>query len=216
MDNTALKKLTIDDLSSVSEVHLRAFKGRALSTLGKEAVRRYYEWQLLGPHQSICLGAFNDNNLAGFCFGGVFRSATSGFLRKNKWYLTLRVITHPWLIASPIFRERLELGLRILRNNPKEHKVTSINKSEMAQIQSFGILAIGVDPRYQGFGYGKKLMMEEEKNAIEQGFQRMQLSVDKNNYHAIGFYESLGWKKEFSLNGNWSGLMIKWLSPLNG
>ena len=32
-----------------------SYSDRALSALGHEAVRRYYEWQLLGPHDSAAL-----------------------------------------------------------------------------------------------------------------------------------------------------------------
>jgi len=38
--------------------------------LGTEAVRRYYEWQLVGPHEVTAISAYINTELVGFCFGG--------------------------------------------------------------------------------------------------------------------------------------------------
>jgi len=38
-------------LADVAKVHCRAFADAALTRLGCEAVRRYYLWQLEGPHE---------------------------------------------------------------------------------------------------------------------------------------------------------------------
>ena len=74
--------------------------------------------------------------------------------------------------------------------------------------KSFGILATAVDPRYQGFSIGKALMHKAEATAVQQGFQRMHLTVNPSNPQAVGFYESLTWKKP-SLDENWNGRMVK-------
>lgn len=79
-----IKKLEFGNLIDVAKVHKRAFPESALSKLGLEATRRYYEWQLLGPHDTYAIGVFENDLLLGFCFGGVFRGALNGFLNKNK------------------------------------------------------------------------------------------------------------------------------------
>jgi hypothetical protein len=95
----ASRPLVEKDLPAISAIHLAAFPKSALSRLGKGAVRRYYYWLLTGPHpDSFTIGAWQGEQLAGFCFGGKFRGALSGFLRKNRAYLAWRVLTHPWLI----------------------------------------------------------------------------------------------------------------------
>jgi ribosomal protein S18 acetylase RimI-like enzyme len=201
-----IRELTPRDLSSIAATHLRAFPESALTALGMEAVRRYYEWQLTGPHDVAAFGAFTENEMAGFCFGGVFRGAMSGFLQKHRKYLAWRVITHPWLLSSPLFRDRLGNGLSILKRFSKPQGSTAKAPKQL----SFGILSIAVDPRFQGQGAGKLLMAASETVARAQGFAEMNLSVHPANQQAIRFYESLGWQK-VTKSEAWSGEMTKLL-----
>src|SRR4051794_28874673 len=108
------------NLPNVAALHMRAFPGSALAALGTDAVRRYYAWQLDGPHDVVALGAKRGDKLVGFCFGGVFRGALSGFVQANRGFLVRRVLTHPWLVVNPIFRDRLALGVRSLRQFRKK------------------------------------------------------------------------------------------------
>lgn len=212
-----LRNLTKEDLAAIAEVHIAAFPTSAITKLGGEAVRRYYEWQLTGPHDVAPIGAFEDGVMRGFCFGGVFRGALSGFLGKNKQYLAMRVLTRPWLAANPLFRDRLGSGLRSLRSTggsqqqeaDSQHYLARINQLE-EQPKPFGILAIAVNPKSQGGGIGNLLMAESETIARQRGFKEMRLSVNIDNEQAIGFYERLGWEK-LSPHGEWQGRMRKTL-----
>ena len=203
MKNITIRALNKNDLSCVANIHIKAFSDRALTELGREAVRRYYEWQLLGPHEAIALGIFQGEDLAGYCFGGVFRGALSGFLQKNKGFLVWQILTHPWLIAAPFFRERMHLALNGLRRSPPSVVLQAITNSK-----SFGILAIAIDPQFQGIGLGKHLMAEAEQIAINRGFSRLYLTVDINNIQAISFYEDLNWQRS-APGGVWHGSMVK-------
>src|SRR5687767_3624542 len=108
----AVREITLVDLAAVAHVHLLAFPLTALSSLGPEAVRRYYHWQLTGPHDVIALCIVQDGELTAFCFGGVFRGALQGFLRRNRFYLGWRLITHPWLLSNKIVRQQIGVALR--------------------------------------------------------------------------------------------------------
>src|SRR6267142_2937709 len=101
-----IREIQAKDLGHVAAVHQLAFPDSALSMLGTEAVRRYYEWQLVGPHEVTAISAYINTELVGFCFGGLFRGAMSGFVRNNQKFLIRRVLTHPWLMTNPIFRDR--------------------------------------------------------------------------------------------------------------
>lgn len=78
-----LTVLNHDDLPAVAAIHVAAFPDSALTALGVEAVRRYYAWQLDGPHEVFALGVDavqydNDGTIAnkqliGYCFAGGFR-----------------------------------------------------------------------------------------------------------------------------------------------
>ena len=147
--------------------------------------------------------------MAGFCFGGIFRGAMSGFLQKNRTYLALRVLTHPWLAFNPLFRDRLVTGLKVLRrfSKPQSSPAQAVQASKPKK-RSFGILSIAVNPNFQGQGVGKLLMLESEKIARADGFEEMNLSVSTENHQAIGFYEGLGWQK-VARDGSWHGEMVK-------
>lgn len=204
MSKITIRFLEDTDLVAVSAIHIKAFSGRALTQLGMETVRRYYDWQLRGPHEAVCLGIFREECLVGFCFGGTFHGTLSGFLLKNKLFLFLRVLTHPWLIYSPFFRERITLAINTLLRIKSKAPHQSISKTK-----SFGILAIAIDPQYQGIGLGKELITETEKLALERGFDHMHLTVSKDNNISIAFYEKMGWKKAVTIDKVWRGKMVK-------
>jgi ribosomal protein S18 acetylase RimI-like enzyme len=197
------------DLPAVAALHLRAFPQSALTALGREAVTRYYEWQFSGPHDVVALGAWVDADLAGFCFGGVFRGALSGFLRKNRSYLAVRVLTRPWLIANPIFREKAATATRAL-----SPFIVRCGRSPVPvrAPKSFGILAIAVCPQRQRLGIGSALMNACEVIARERGFDQMHLTVHPENRQAKAFYERLGWERIIQ-GRSWRGAMRK---PVEG
>lgn len=118
-----IENIKSNNLQTVAEVHISAFPTSALTHLGKEAVRRYYEWQLIGPHDCLAIGAFDEQGrMLGFCFGGVFRGSLSGFVGKNKKFLVIQVIKRPWLIlTNSIFRDRIRLGLRASKSKHRRH-----------------------------------------------------------------------------------------------
>jgi len=208
-ESIEIRTLGQQDLSAVARIHLQAFPDSALTAMGLAAVRRYYEWQLMGPHDVSALGATDGSELIVFCFGGVFRGALSGFLQKNRSFLVWPVATHPWLAFNPLFRNRLAIGINALRRFSKPHKVVLANQS--VKQSKFGILSIGISPNFQGTGIGKMLMAESEAIARKHGFKEMQLSVSSTNTQAIRFYEALGWEKVIR-DGIWAGEMIKLLA----
>jgi ribosomal protein S18 acetylase RimI-like enzyme len=205
--NLQCSRVRSEDLKSVAQIHLRAFPESALTGLGLEAVRRYYEWQLTGPHGHEFIGIRRAGNLVGYAVGGVSRGATVGFVRRNAGFLACRMLTHPWLIGTSRFRGRLKLGLRSL--SVKKPSPPPVRQSPTGR--SFGILAIAVDPPAQGLGLGKLLINHLETVAIAGGFDRMHLTVEVANAGAIAFYERLGWSR--SIKGEqWTGGMAKSLS----
>jgi len=193
-------------LPLVAKVHARAFPKSALTCLGSEAIRRYYEWQLHGPHEHHFIAVFSKENLAGFAVGGRARGALAGFVSKNKWFLTTRVLLQPRLVFSERGRKALNSGLQALRRLRLQSETPPIRSVESRR--SFGILAIAVDPSYQGKGVGVQLMERFEEVAREHHFTCMHLNVSVNNTQAIRFYEKLGWTRSGS-SAIWSGLMEK-------
>jgi ribosomal protein S18 acetylase RimI-like enzyme len=203
-----LQELGIDDLMDVAKIHMAAFQDSALTWLGRETVRRYYEWQLMGPHEVVALGAFTEHQMLGYCFGGRFHGALSGFLQKNRLYLIGIVLTHPNLFVHPYFRSRVTQSVKILKKNPTRPQPSPAAFAPKMQ-RHFGILAIATRPDVQGKGIGKKLMLRMEAIAGKRDFPVMNLSVDPKNVRAIAFYQRLGWKKYIEGEETWTGRMIK-------
>jgi ribosomal protein S18 acetylase RimI-like enzyme len=212
--NLHIRILNNIDLESIAMIHIVAFPKSALTKLGFEAVRRYYEWQIIGPHDSVNIGAFKDRELVGFCFGGIFRGSLGGFLEKNRNFLILQVIIRPWLLLNPLFRDRIQFATKRVFHflSPAKKETESLTKvSSIPPMPSFGILSIGVLPQYQGLGTSKFLMEYSEDEAKKRGFTKMNLTVHPSNGRAVRFYEKMGWQKDI-INGDWNGHMSKFLS----
>lgn len=211
---TKVVPLEVCDLVKVTCVHLAAFPDSALTKLGREAVRRYYEWQIIGPHDGLNIGAFVGSELVGFCFGGIRRGALGGYLERNRAFLIRRVIMHPWLLANPLFRERAQFAVKRLfgRLVPKRTpapQVVTVNA--VNDVPAFGILSIAVNPTHHGSGAGQLLMQFSEDEARKRGFTKMHLTVHPSNERAVRFYEKMGWRRDYT-NDVWTGSMSKLLS----
>lgn len=203
------RQIKSSDLPAVARVHLLAFPDSALTSLGAEAVRRYYHWQLTGPHDVVALCVVEGGDLTAFCFGGRFRGALGGFLRKNRGYLLWRVATRPWVLAGPIVRQRVGLALRSLGRRRFASQAAPIARASTPRKPTFGILSIAVHPSKVGTGQAKHLMDCLEQAAQERSFSGMHLTVSPKNRQAIRFYERLGWSRDLDVIGSWSGAMKK-------
>jgi ribosomal protein S18 acetylase RimI-like enzyme len=196
-------------LPAVASVHLQAFPDSALTRLGREAVYRYYEWQLFGPHEHHFIGVFDQQSLVGFAIGGKSHGALAGFVRKNKWFLVRRVMLKPGLLLSQRGCGAVMAALRTLRRLRTQPKTPPPSPFDVRN--SFGILAIAVGPTCQGKGIGCQMMMRVECIARQQQFTRMHLTVSTKNIRAIRFYEKLGWTRS-NEGPVWTGLMVKSLA----
>lgn len=70
-EHRVLKVISKQDVGAVARVHLAAFPRSALTRLSVEAVRRYYLWQLEGPHEHWFRGAWVTPRLVGPCVSEV-------------------------------------------------------------------------------------------------------------------------------------------------
>ena len=209
-----IRPIIESDLTSVAHVHMLAFPSSGLTQLGIEAVRRYYLWQLTGPHDSLCIGAFDGVKMAGFCFAGVFRGAETGFLQNNILFLIWHLVTHPTLLTRDIILDRVAYSVRAFRQLMRHNR--KLAREGKLPTRSFGILSIAVNPECQGAGIGRLLMQNAELTACKQGFGSMRLSVKPENHQAIIFYEKSGWQKIPAADGVWRGLMAKTLGDCHG
>lgn len=203
-------ELSLAHLPEIVAVHVQSFPRSATTRLGPEAVRRYYEWLFVGPHQAHYLGAWVDDQLGGFCFCGKFRGAMGGFLARNQWFLARQVLMRPWLLASSEVRSAVVTAMRRLLPASRKPPLPAVPQSH--EDRCFGILAIAVAPRWRRLGLGGEMMKVAESIALREGFEAMGLSVRPENVSAIRFYAALGWVT-LGDNREWRGLLQKKLSP---
>ena len=182
------------DLAGIAAVHVRAFPRSTITAMGAEAVRRYYAWQMDGERVTP-LVVESDRRIVGFCFGGVFRGAMSGFLRRNALFLAAAAAVRAHHFADARFRGHVRQGMRLLWRTVAGPRAgaKAAPAAPAAAVKSFGILAIATDPDHRLKGVGRMLLDAASSDARAAGFTRMHLSVDPGNVEAIRFYEQLGW-----------------------
>jgi ribosomal protein S18 acetylase RimI-like enzyme len=201
-----IRILSENDCADIAQIHLLAFPESALTRLGYEAVKRYYEWLFTGPYDGLAAGVFSDARLVGFVFAGYYRGSLSHFVSRNRSFLFTRILTHPWLAFNSIFLDRIKLALHVLQ--PKKVKGQS---PQPPPNKYFGILAIAVDPGLQKSGIGKLIMDFTEKAALERGYTKIHLTVHPTNINAVRFYEKIGWQRVLT-QAPWKGAMMKEIS----
>jgi len=149
--------------------------------------------------------AEKDGEAAGFCVGGISCGSLEGFLRRNRVWLMVRLVTRPWLFLNPVIMSRIRSALTVLGVLPcRGDAPPPVQRTE----RSYGILSIAADPRWHGAGVGRRLMEDAEGEALARGFRRMRLTVATDNYRAIRFYEKLGWYR-VQQGERWYGYMEK-------
>src|ERR1700752_89092 len=200
----ALRNLNRQDLDAVAAIHMAAYPESSITVMGAETVRRYFEWQMIGPHSASVLGAFSGEQCVGYLLGGVFRDPTGGFLSLNQKYLAWRLLTHPWWLKSENFRQQLRKAVRTLRQR------SDISSKGEVSRQPFEILALAVKPEVKRTGVGKQLMKAAEALARNHTFYEMQLKLDPNDENSLALCQALGWHKTRTGTGeDWRGEMKK-------
>lgn len=198
-----IRQADVSDLPDMSRIHFRAFPDSALTLVGPEAIRRYYEWQMQRAPDLILLVAVIQDSIAGFVVAGRFHQALSGFVRAHRRFLILRVITRPWILLSPRVIRRAWAAGQILTSRRRAAPVLA-----RASGNSAGVLSIATAPTHQGRGVGTALLLKTEQLARERGYEALHLTVSPTNSTAIRLYLHLGWKKTPD-DTTWTGLMTK-------
>ncbi|HEY7785243.1 MAG TPA: GNAT family N-acetyltransferase [Pyrinomonadaceae bacterium] len=199
-----IRVLRKNDLDAMTAIHLAASPKSPISLLGSGAVKRFFEWQMIGPHSASAYGAFIGEMCVGFCFGGIFRGAMSGFVSHNRLYLIGKLLARPWLLSNQSLREHL----RLARSEMQIESQTESPPINPSRPQTFGILALAVSQPFQRQGIGRLLMQHIEEIAHKHSFHEMQLTVDPDDERAITICQRLGWEKVVA-QGEWRGEMKK-------
>jgi ribosomal protein S18 acetylase RimI-like enzyme len=206
-----IRNLNARDLPAVADLHTQAFPESLLTRMGKQLICKYYEWQSQPPNECNAIGAFDGDELVGFCYSGSFRDAEVYFVIRH-WYLAIpAVVKEPGLLRQiDPFKRLLYLIKAIPRKILK--KFAKRNDSNNPT-KKYGILSIAVSPGCQRSGVGALLVQAVHKDASAKGYTQIRLSVHPDNGKAVRFYLKKGWVKVLDKKGKWAGAMIKDLRP---
>jgi len=176
-----IKKIYKQDLTAVVEVHKDSFNGFFLTELGDNFLITYYNSLRTDP-KAVLLGIFDGDNLLGFC---VATSLSKGY----NSYLVKKNFLNYLIVGTKILFSKPAAILRLVRNFSKRYTIIEDN-GEYAEL-----LSIGVSSNKQGFGIGKKLLLELEVELSKKGCIDLSLTTDfYNNEKTIKFYEGLGYE----------------------
>lgn len=181
----------VEDVKQVTKVHLAAFPGFFLTTLGPAFLRTMYKAFLLNKG-GVFVVDDRDGHIQGFAVGvlksvGQDRNLVVRFLPQFILSLVPAVVRNPVKVVKRITSQ---LFTASERTNIPENAVI--------------LRSIGIQPSMKGGGVAGRLLQEFELRANEKGATSVALTTDVlNNERAIGFYRKHGYKisQEFRQDG---------------
>lgn len=176
-----IRKATIDDVDTIVEIHLNAFDGFFLTSLGPAFLKFYYTC-FIKSNETITMIAEEDGVIYGFSASSKFcKGFNSRLIKRN--FLTFGLLSLKMLLIRPTSL------VRLVRNLTKKGE-NVIDNEDYAELYSIGICKLA-----QGKGVGKKLLSRSEQVMKEEGVSRVSLTTDyDNNNQAVGFYHSMGYE----------------------
>ncbi len=189
-------------LPALARCHRAAFPNALATALGQRYVAHMLSWYLSSDKTFIFHIEDEQGRCAGYCGGMVSdgslgTGSASGMAQHTFKAAIWAFLTHPWVFFHPEMRAKWPLLWKnILMKFGLRRRVhfSPEQKEKMAREPQVGLVVIGVDPAYQGKGYGSLLLKEFERRAVEvYGIRKVQLTVLADNAQAVRAYERNGW-----------------------
>ena len=176
-----IRKATINDVDTIVEIHLNAFEGFFLTSLGAEFLRFYYSC-FVRSNETVTMIAEENGVIYGFSASSKFCKGFNSRLIKSN-LIAFGLLSFKLLLIKPI-------SLLCLVKNLSKKGENVIDNEDYAELYS-----IGVCKSAQGKGVGKMLLLKSEQVMKEEGVTRVSLTTDfDNNEQAVGFYHSMGYE----------------------
>jgi len=196
---------TESDISQVVEVHIQAFPGFFLTTLGPAFLRAMYRAFLLNAGTIFVVDEIK-GKIQGFAVGLAQASGSDARMAlRARPPMALALV--PALLRNPLPVARRIAGQLISSGGQPE-----------AACDSAVLRSIGVLPEAKGGGSAGRLLEAFERMAGERGASTIALTTDaEGNERAIAFYQKNGYAvyREFLQHGfRRMLLMVKQLNPI--
>lgn len=176
-----IRKATQADVDSIVKIHIDAFDGFFLATLGTLFLKFYYTC-FINNAQTVTMIAEEGGIILGFSASTkVCKNFNRRLIGGN--FFVFCILSIKLLCSSP------RSLIRLMKNLTKKGCDFEDNE-EYAELYS-----IGINKNAQGRGIGKKLLSSLEQVMKEEGVQRLSLTTDfYNNESSVGFYHSMGYE----------------------
>lgn len=176
-----IRKATINDVDTIVEIHLDAFKGFFLTSLGSAFLKFYYTC-FVKSSETVAMVAEEEGIVSGFSASTkVCKGFNSRLIKSNLF--AFGMLSLKMLFTSP------KALIRLAKNLTKKGEGVEDNE-DYAELYS-----IGVSKSAQGKGVGKKLLAASEEILKKEGVRRVSLTTDfDHNEQAVGFYHSMGYE----------------------
>jgi GNAT superfamily N-acetyltransferase len=197
-------------LPNLSSCHRAAFPQSLSTALGQRYVTCMLSWYLSSSKTFLFHVKDDNGRIVGYCGGmisdGTLPTGSASGMAQHSFYAAIWAFaTHPWVFWHPEVRAKWPLLKKNLFTRLGLGKRMDIAKEQDPKKSAeplVGLVVIGVDPAYQGKGYGSLLLKEFERRAVANyGIHKLQLTVLANNAQAIRAYEKNEWLKGVQ-NGN--------------
>lgn len=176
-----IRKATVNDVDTIVKIHLDAFKGFFLTSLGAQFLKFYYSC-FIKSNETVTVVAEENGVIYGFS------ASTKGCKGFNSRLIKSNLFAFTILSLKMLFTTPKSL-LRLVKNLTKKGESVE-DDEDYAELYS-----IGVSKAAQGKGVGKLLLAESERVMKAEGVQRVSLTTDfYNNEQAVGFYHSMGYE----------------------
>lgn len=196
---TRIVNATFEDLPRLAKCHRTAFPKTLSTAMGQLYVEKMLEWYLVDDRAFIFL-LEEDGQCVGYCggmkFDGTRRAGSASSMIQHSYNAAVKaILSRPWLLVHPEFISKYRLMLKNVWKRMMSGKEPQSNPPLPVPADPHaGLVVIGVNPFYQGKGYGSKLLQEFEVVSGNMGFKKLNLTVKSENAQAIRSYKSNGWQ----------------------
>jgi ribosomal protein S18 acetylase RimI-like enzyme len=203
----------LSDLNKLAECHKKAFPNSLSSQMGNLFIKKMLSWYIF-DERGVLFHVTEKNEVVGYC-GGVITmlpglpGAATSITQFSFRAFIISFMIRPWLILHPENTSRFPFIIKniLMKIRLKNHIKTTQNTQE--NFQTFwGLVVIGVIPKFHGKGFGSFLLQEFERLARLDKVDKISLSVKSDNLKAINSYKANGWQVS-STNSDSLNLMKK-------
>ena len=191
-----------EDLDAIVAIHIRAFPGFFLTSLGRRFLFELYSGFLRSSAGRI-LVAETDGSITGF---------TAGTFTPDRFFRTLLVsrwFAFAWAAAGALLRNPLSVLPRLLA-------AVRYRGEPPVRLTAAALLsAIAVEPRLSGKGTGGMLISAYCEEAARHGLRFVYLTTDRDDNESSNlFYLRHGFEEESQIHRRNGRIMVRYVRPL--